>query len=231
MNADALLSLAARTLGQLPWKVVYLGGSTTQLHLTDAAAPSPELTDDVDAVVEVTSPIEFQIDLRNRLLALGAKEDTSDDAPTCRWLIGDLKVDLMAPNAEILGFTNRWYPLALDTARRHVLADGTALEVVHAPVFLATKLEAYLDRGGGDCLASKDIEDVIAVLDGRPEIVLEIHQAPPDLSAFLRRQLGDLRGHPHFLYAVEGYLREAPARAAALYERLDRLLAFDVPPP
>lgn len=137
----------------------------------------------------------------------------------------------MAPNAEILGFTNRWYPLALDTARRHVLADGTVLEVVHAPVFLATKLEAYLDRGGGDCLASKDIEDVIAVLDGRPEIVLEIHQAPPDLSAFLRRQLGDLRGHPHFLYAVEGYLREAPARAAALYERLDRVFADDVPPP
>lgn len=227
MNPDASLSLAARTLGQLPWKVVYLGGSTTHLHLTDAAAPSPESTDSVDAIVQVTSAVEFQVDLRERLLGLGAREDTSDDAPTCRWLIGDSKVDIMPPNVGIVGFTNRWHPLALDTARRHVLADGTELELIHAPVFLATKLEAYLGRGKGNCLASKDVEDVIAVLDGRPEIVSEVQQAPPDLNLFLHRQLCDLRCDPNFPYAVEAYLREASARAVGLYGRLDRIFVDD----
>lgn len=56
MKGDALLQAVASVLGAMPWKLVYLGGSTTHLHLTDRAAPEPELTDDVDVVIEVTSP-------------------------------------------------------------------------------------------------------------------------------------------------------------------------------
>lgn len=220
MKGDALVSSVARSLGKLPWKVVYLGGSTTHLHLTDVTAPMPELTNDVDVVVEVTSPVEFQVDLRNELRKLGAREDTSEDAPTCRWILNDQKVDVMSPNDAILGFASHWYSLALHTAREHELSDGTRIYLISAPVFIATKLDAYRDRGKGDCLKSKDIEDLIAVLDGRPELLEELRQMPEDLQAYVRVQLSDLLADPNFDYAVEGYLNEAPERTARVFARI-----------
>jgi len=49
--------------------------------------------------------------------------------------------------------------------------------MVLAPYFLATKLEAFDGRGKGDYLSSHDIEDIVAVLDGRPEILDELLKA------------------------------------------------------
>lgn len=44
-----------------------------------------------------------------------------------------------------------------------------------APYFCATKLEAFGGRGKNDYLASHDLEDLITVVDGRPEL-LEDHK-------------------------------------------------------
>ena len=48
--------------------------------------------------------------------------------------------------------------------------------MISPTAFLATKYEAFLDpkRGAGDFAASKDIEDIIALVDGRPELDKEI---------------------------------------------------------
>ena len=43
--------------------------------------------------------------------------------------------------------------------------------------FIATKLEAFHGRGGGDIVASHNLEDIIAVAEGRPEIVGEVAAA------------------------------------------------------
>lgn len=225
MRGDALIGSVARMLAQLPWKVVYVGGSTTFLHLTDRSAPEPELTDDVDVVVEVTSPVEYQVALRTKLRALGAREDTSEGAPLCRWLLAGLTVDVMTPNDQVLGFSNRWYPLALETSEAYRLSDGTEIQLIASTVFVATKLDAYGNRGNGDCLASKDIEDVIAVLDGRPEFVEELSRSTPALRDYVGAQFEALLRHVDFRYAVEGYMREAPERAAMVVARMQRLLA------
>lgn len=45
-------------------------------------------------------------------------------------------------------------------------------------MFIATKLEAFADRGGGDFLASHDLEDITTVTDGRPELTDEAAAAP-----------------------------------------------------
>jgi len=54
--------------------------------------------------------------------------------------------------------------------------------------FLATKLEAFDHRGGGDFLLSRDVEDVIAVLDGRPEIVDEVREVDAELRIYLGKR-------------------------------------------
>jgi hypothetical protein len=75
--------------------------------------------------------------------------------------------DLMPVQWEVLGFSNRWYPYAVETAEPVELAPGLSIRRVSAVGFIATKLEAFVDRGAGDFLTSHDIEDVLNIVDGR----------------------------------------------------------------
>ena len=54
-----LLELAADVLGDLVEEVVFVGGASVPLWITDPAAQSPRPTVDVDVVVETVSPLEF----------------------------------------------------------------------------------------------------------------------------------------------------------------------------
>ena len=49
-----LLELAAAALGELLDEVVFVGGATVGLWITDPAAPAPRPTKDVDVIVEVS---------------------------------------------------------------------------------------------------------------------------------------------------------------------------------
>ena len=55
----------------------------------------------------------------------------------------------MPDNAEILGFSNRWYKTAIETAELHALGD-LKIRVASPPLFLATKFEAHHGRSEGD---------------------------------------------------------------------------------
>ncbi|HSN16459.1 MAG TPA: hypothetical protein VLT61_17630 [Anaeromyxobacteraceae bacterium] len=163
-NVEMLLA-AARAFGELRDEVVFVGGAIVDLLVTDPAAPRPRFTDDVDVVAEVTTPVEWYA-LAERLKKLGFREDRREGAPLCRWLAGDLAVDVMPGIEKVLGFANRWYGLARSESDEIGLQDGPAIRVVRAPLFLAMKLEAFASRGGGDFVASHDVEDVIAVGTG-----------------------------------------------------------------
>lgn len=73
-----------------------------------------------------------------------------------------------------------------------------------APCFVATKLEAFLDRGKGDFLSSHDLEDVLSVVDGRPELVNEVADAEPELRQFVAMTFERLLGNEDFLNALSG---------------------------
>jgi hypothetical protein len=58
-------------------------------------------------------------------------------------------VDVMPPIESVLGFSNRWYPMAIETAQRDGVA-GHNVRMVMPALFVATKLEAFHGRGGHD---------------------------------------------------------------------------------
>lgn len=92
--------------------------------------------------------------------------------------------------------------------------------------FLATKIEAFGGRGSGDYMASHDIEDIIAVLDGRPEIVTEIRNSSDDLKMFLAETFGLLLTNSEFLDAIPGHLppdRASQARLPQIIKRLEEI--------
>ena len=75
-------------------------------------------------------------------------------------------------------------------------------------------------------MISHDIEDLVAVIDGRPEINSEIEQAPDDLRVYLHDQLAELLTNDDFRRALPGHLRgdaASQARLPALLFRLHRI--------
>ena len=84
----------------------------------------------------------------------------------------------------------------MQTAVTATLREGLSIRLVAATCFVATKLVAFLDRGKGDYLESHDLEDVLAVVDGRPALVDEFERAVP-ISAITGE------GIPALLAAIE----------------------------
>ena len=169
-----LLAEAARLLKPLLGELVFVGGSTTTLLITDKAAAEVRSTYDVDAIAEISSYVAYA-DFSERLRRCGFSEDASEGAPICRWRLKKTILDVMPLDEKILGFSNRWYKPAMDSAVVHELEADLRVRVVTAVYFCATKLEAFAGRGKHDYQSSHDLEDLMAVLDGRPELAEEIH--------------------------------------------------------
>ena len=216
------LARVAMSLGPLANEVVFVGGAVVELLVTDTGAPASRPTDDVDAVVEVATYAQY-VAFTDRLRARGASEDRTDGAPLCRWILSGVHIDVMPPTPEVLGFSNRWYSATVEHSVRHRLPGGHHIRVAAAPFFLATKLEAFKGRGGGDFIASHDLEDVVAIVDGRPELVDEVRQAPSDLRTYLEAEMRRLLGDPRFVEAIPGHLPsddEGQSRSPIVYRRL-----------
>lgn len=221
-----LLIRVAEALGELRERFVFVGGCATGLLVTDPAAPGPRPTRDVDVIVEVGALLEYR-EIGRALAAKGFSQPLAAGDPPYRWTGRDgSKLDVMPTEEAILGFANRWYREAIAAAREVRLREGLSIRLVTAPYFLATKYEAFLGRGGGDYLASHDFEDMIAVIDGRPELEDEVRAAEPrlrkHLTSVMRKTIADER----FLSVLAGFVIEdgsSPDRASELRARLERL--------
>jgi hypothetical protein len=221
-NLELLLHAATR-LKPMLGELVFVGGCATGALITDEAAAPVRATTDVDAIIEVASLAQYY-DFANRLRRQGFAEDTSDGAPACRWIAGDVTLDVMPTSEAILGFTNKWYPAAIATAVELTLSKAIKIKMVNAPLFVATKLEAFYGRGKGDYLGSSDLEDIVAVIDGRPELTGEIAVSAPDIREYLQKQLSRLMATPAFREALPGHLlpeQGSPSRLSTLQRRID----------
>ena len=102
-----------------------------------------------------------------------------------------------ADGGAVLGSSvNRWYRNGLATSVRYVLPpDGPEIQLLDAPHFVATKLEAMHERAT-DKRWSQDWEDIIYVLETRHEFVSELRQAPAALRQFVAGSFAELISDP-----------------------------------
>ena len=245
------LTDAACKLRPLLEELVFVGGIVVGLLATDPGAPEARSTLDVDALAGIASYSEYA-DFGERLRKLGFREDSSEDAPICRWRNGTIALDILPSDEGVLGFSSRWYRRAMDTAipidiqrfgsvnadirdRPQVRlglqgtvdgAHGLTVRVVAAPVFLATKFEAFRARGGGDLLCSTDLEDIIALVDGRATLLDELRLQASDLQSYVGAEAAALLGRPEFLDALPGLMMPdaaSQARAVSVVRRLNAI--------
>ena len=135
-------------------------------------------------------------------------------------------MDLMPTDESILGFHNRWYVLAVETADSLVLPNGLTINLITAPAFIATKLEAFKGRGNNDYLASHDMEDIVTVVDGRATLLDEINASNSELREYLVAEFGSLMSNPRFVEALGGHLPGDSGSQARLPRLRARLRAL-----
>ena len=203
-NLELLRETANLVRPLLP-ELVFVGGYTTALLITDEGAADVRTSYDVDAIAEITSYSDYIV-FSERLKQLGFTEDSSEEAPVCRWRRKQVILDVMPLDEKILGFSNRWYKPAMDFAQEHELQAGLRVRAVTAVYFCATKLEAFAGRGKRDYLSSHDLEDLIAVVDGRSVLIDEIEQAPSDVRSYVSSEVRKLLRISAFMDALPGYL-------------------------
>lgn len=219
----SLVEIVASHLGEdLRKEFVFVGGSVAGLLISDPAMPAIRPTDDVDVVVHVTVLQEYH-QVERALSVRGFVQDMSRDAPICRWRIGNVAVDVMPTIETVLGFANRWYPLASAKANKVVLPSGVAIRLIPAPVFVATKLEAFASRGNNDFLFSHDLGDLIAVIDGRETLLEECAASDIELKQYLREYFADLLANRKFIEALPGHLAGDSASQARLPELKNKI--------
>ncbi len=219
-----ILEMAVERLGPLADEMVFLGGCATGLLLTDIAAPPIRATQDVDVITEAASLGDYHR-LSEQLRSRGFREDQSPGAPICRWVAAGVVLDVMPTKPEILGFGNEWYQPALEAAAVD-LPSGRRIRMVTAPYFLATKLAAFDGRGRGDYVMSHDMEDLVAVLDGRPEVVAEVKQANEAVRKYLTTRFTTLLRDANFVAALPDHLPSDMASQARVPLVVERITAI-----
>jgi len=186
MKNRELLVMLCREVKPLLDRLVLVGGCATELLITDKAAAPPRPTQDVDMVVQVAGLADYYR-IEEEVRKLGFMQGADEHGVICRWRKGLLQMDLMPTEKNIFGFANSWYPLAIETAVQLEM-NGITFRCIVAPVFLATKLEAFHDRGKSDFMASHDLEDVVSVVDGRESIVNDCENSDKSLVKFLTNE-------------------------------------------
>lgn len=197
------VELVAAALGSLGDELVLVGGCAASLLIDTPTAPPPRVTYDVDLIAVVAALHNYHA-LEEQFCQRGFKRDVSPDAPICRWRIGGIEVDLMPTDEALLGFSNRWYAEAAAAASRLALPSGTAINLISAPAFLATKFEAFRTRGRADLLQSHDFEDIINVVEGRLSIVEEVGAGGTALRTYLAQQFASIIAAPDYTNVLPG---------------------------
>ena len=218
-----MLETVARVLSQVRTTIVFTGGATIFLYLDEVAAPDIRPTDDVDCVVEITSRAEYY-NFSNLLRTLGLQETKEPGAPLCRWQYEGISIDVMPCDESVLGFSNRWYKPGIANSIHYQLPSGRQILIFSTPYLLASKIEAFTGRGGGNFYFSSDIEDIVVLLDGRSSLLEEVQQADDEVKAFLsgwfRAELENLCSiAPAFLSGAA----KNSGRTHLLLQRIERL--------
>ena len=199
-----------------------VGGCVAGLLISDPGASPVRPSEDVDLIVEATQYTAYH-KFCEGLIGRGFSQHPEGKDPICRWRRNGLVVDIMPLDESDLGFSNRWYIPAFETRQVLTLPGGSVIHHIDAPHFLATKLTAFEDRGEGDHAMSHDLEDLVRVVDGRPEILDEVAASKRELRIHVASGLKAVRADRLFVEAFPTYFDDGPERARIIDKRLESL--------
>lgn len=207
MSFSALEDLikVAKSLRELDEPVVLVGGYAVFLLVDPRHRPTLRTTEDVDYVFNASTTVDYYR-MAERLRNLGFSECVDHGAPICRWVMDGVLVDVMPCGEDALGFSNRWYPLALQDPITVELEPGLPVSVARPLVYLGTKFEALTNRGSKHLIGDTDLEDIVTVMAYGEDILPELADADPALRTYLQDQATRLLTMKNISELVSGCL-------------------------
>lgn len=197
-------------------EVLFIGGAIVPLYITDPALLYVRHTLDIDILTAATG---YQATV-DKLLGLGFRHDI--EGPICRFLKGNLTVDLTTSDGSVLGFSNIYYKEALESPQLFEMPNGLSIRIPTPPLMLATKIAAYESRGKSDPAVSKDLDDIVTLVDGRAELIEEIAGVRTELRQFIGAGLRGIATHKIARFILPGLFLgpDAEARHDRLHRRI-----------
>ena len=198
----AVVAEVAQALRELKNQMVFIGGAVVSLYADDPAADEIRPTGDIDMTINLMNFSNW-VRMQERLTQLGFYPDPYGHA-ICSYKYKDIPVDIMPAEDGPLGLSNKWYKLGFENLWT-VKAANEEIQILSAPVYMATKFEAFNDRGK-DYRTSHDFEDIIYILDNRMTIVPEIEQAHPEIQDYLKKELTKILESSHLEEILSAHL-------------------------
>jgi len=167
----ALVKEVAEALRELKEIMVFVGGATISLYTDDPAATEIRPTSDIDMTIKLVQNYAEWTKLNERLSELGFYPNPEGHA-MCSYR------------------ANKWYKVGFKNIQKATI-DDQVISILTAPCFLATKFEAFNNRGT-DYRTSHDFEDIIYVIDNRTTIVKEIELDDKEIREYLKIELNKI---------------------------------------
>ncbi len=181
----AVVAEIAEALQDIKNDMVFVGGAVVSLYADDPAADEIRPTKDIDITLNIVNLTHWQ-QAQEKLGSLGFYPDPFGHA-ICSYKYKDIPVDIMTLEDGPLGPSNRWYKIGFNNLWT-VSAKDQVIKILSAPCFLATKFEAFKNRGR-DYRTSHDIEDIVYIFDNRINLVEEIAKEDVLISNFIKEQI------------------------------------------
>jgi predicted nucleotidyltransferase len=180
------IKVVHRALGELADDFFFIGGATVSLY-TDRISSELRPTDDIDILIELTKYHDFA-KMEEKLRSKGFTNDI-DSSVICRYKIQGITVDVMPTSANILGFTNKWYEEGTRNGTRARVDENIEIRIFTPVYFLASKFEAFKNRGRNDGRQSSDFEDIIYIFNDRSVVWEEIKTADHSVKDYLINEI------------------------------------------
>ncbi|MBL7892168.1 MAG: nucleotidyl transferase AbiEii/AbiGii toxin family protein [Bacteroidia bacterium] len=217
-----VIKKVALALNELNERVMYVGGAVVSLYVNDPAADDVRPTKDVDISLEIASLGELE-KLREDLTRKGFVQKSEDDV-ICRFRYEDVKVDVMSTKEVGWAPSDKWFKPGFQNSEE-VKIENTRIRIMPLAYFLATKFNAFHDRGSSDARTSHDFEDITYILDNRTDLVEVISTSPADVKKYLKSQFDTIFKSDKLQEAIQGnlYYETRTIRFNLIMEKLKRL--------
>lgn len=180
----ATLAQIASALKELKNQMIFVGGAVVILYVEDEPVEEVRQTDDVDITINLVNYAAW-VQMQERLAELGFSPDPKGHT-ICSYLYKGISIDIMPSEDGPIGPANKWYKVGFENLWTKEV-EGQSIRILSAPCFLATKFEAFKDRGK-DYRTSHDFEDIIYVLDNRTTLINELQKEPKSIKEFLKEE-------------------------------------------
>ena len=190
----ALVAQVAKGLKELNEKMVFIGGAVISLYTDDPAADEIRPTTDIDMTINLANYNEWT-QMQERLTELKFYPDPQGQS-ICSYKYKDISIDIMPSEDSSIGISNTWYKPGFIHVQQIELPGSITINILPSPYFLATKLEAFKDRGQNDFYGSHDFEDIIYLIDNRTTIVEEILASENEVKQYIKQEISVIKSHP-----------------------------------